>query len=81
MPVSFIRLPAKINMGIASRAKFCVSERTSCTGMVKGRMPPCCRKKVKPEMPMAKATGIPVSNRTAKTISTKVIVSPPLPFH
>jgi len=76
IPVSFIKLPAKINIGMASSAKFCVSERTRCTGMVRGRLG-CCRKKMNPEMPMAKVTGIPSTSKATNTTKTHVMSVPP----
>ena len=36
MPAKFIRLPDRMNIGMARSAKFCVWVTVSCTGMVKG---------------------------------------------
>jgi hypothetical protein len=65
IPAPFIRLPASINMGTARSAKFCDWETESCMGIVIGRFR-FCRKNIKPDMPMAKATGIPVNSNNNK---------------
>ena len=59
-----------MNSGTASSAKFCVSEMVSWIGMVEGSSG-CCRKNTQPEMPMANATGIPISSSTANATSTQ----------
>src|SRR5262245_35490107 len=69
MPELFMKFPARMNSGIASSAKFCVSVTVSWIGMVKGSSG-CCRKNTVPEMPMANATGIPRSSRTVNTTRT-----------
>jgi hypothetical protein len=72
IPVSFRRLAANIKRGIASNGKFCVCEIGSCIIIVKGS---CgfCRKKTVPEMPMAKATGIPITRKMINRINTSSI--------
>ena len=72
MPELFIKLPARMNSGTASSAKFCVSVMVSWIGMVDGSSG-CCRKNTQPEMPMANATGMPISSRTVKAIRTSSI--------
>ncbi len=76
MPVSFSRLPASTNSGMASSMKLCVPESTSCTGIVSGRLP-CCRKNAMPEMPNAKATGIPMSMNAANRMITSSMSASP----
>jgi hypothetical protein len=44
----------------------------SWIGIVEGSSG-CCRKKTQPEMPMAKATGIPMSSRTVNAMTTQSI--------
>ncbi len=72
MPEWFMKLPASTNSGTASSAKFCVSVIVSCTGMVEGNSG-CWKKNTRPEMPIAKATGMPISIRIVKAIRTSVI--------
>ena len=72
MPELFMKLPARMNSGTASSAKFCVCVIVSCTGIVGGSSG-CCRKKTVPEMPIANATGMPINSSTAKTRSTSSI--------
>jgi hypothetical protein len=77
IPAPFIRLPARINIGTASNAKFCAWETVSCMGMVIGRLG-FCRKKINPDIPIAKATGIPVrrNNKNAH-ITNSILKIPP----
>ena len=72
MPALFIRLPARMKSGTASSAKFCVSVMVSWIGMVEGSSG-CWRKNTQPEMPMANATGMPISNSTVNATSTQII--------
>ena len=51
-----------MNSGTASSAKFCVSVTVSWIGMVDGSSG-CCRKNSAPEMPIAKATGMPMQQQ------------------
>ena len=67
-----MKLPASTKSGTASSAKFCVSVIVSCTGMVEGSSG-CWKKNTRPEMPIAKATGMPISIRIVKAIRTSVI--------
>ena len=69
MPELLRKLPARMNSGTASSAKFCVSVTVSWIGMVEGSSG-CCRKNSVPEMPMAKATGMPISSSTVKAMRT-----------
>ena len=69
MPELLRKLPARMNSGTASSAKFCVSVTVSWIGMVAGSSG-CCRKKSAPEMPIAKATGMPISRSTVKAMRT-----------
>ena len=69
MPELLRKLPARMNSGTASSAKFCVSVTVSWIGMVGGSSG-CCRKNSAPEMPMAKATGMPISNSTVNAMRT-----------
>ena len=69
MPELLRKLPARMNSGTASRAKFCVSVTVSWIGMVNGSSG-CCRKNSVPEMPMANATGMPISSSTVKAMRT-----------
>jgi hypothetical protein len=73
IPAPFIRLPARINIGTARSAKFCVWEIESCMGMVIGRLR-CCRKNRNPDIPIAKATGIPVRRNNVNTHTTNSIL-------
>ena len=70
MPELLRKLPARMNSGTASSAKFCVSVTASWIGIVEGSSG-CCRKNTLPEMPIANATGMPSSRRTVKTIRTE----------
>jgi hypothetical protein len=72
IPAPFIRLPASINIGIASNAKFCDWETESCMGIVIGRLG-FCRKKINPDIPIAKATGIPVRRNNINAHMTNSI--------
>ena len=65
IPVLFIRLPAKINSGIASMVKDWVVDRDFCTRIVHG-ISGLIRKKENPDTAMAKATGIPRNRRIKK---------------
>jgi hypothetical protein len=67
-----------MNMGTASKAKFWVWEIESCMGMVIGRFE-FCRKNMNPDIPMAKAIGIPVRSNKRKTQLTKSILKKLLP--
>ena len=71
MPELLRKLPARMNSGTASSAKFCVSVTVSWIGMVIGNSG-CCRKNSTPEMPIAKATGMPISSRTVNAMRTRV---------
>ena len=79
MPELLRKLPARMNSGTASRAKFCVSVTVTWIGMVAGNSG-CCRKNSVPEMPMAKAIGMPSSSRTVKAIRT-ISMGPFQPRH
>ena len=59
MPELLRKLPARMKSGTGKQRKFCVSVTVSWIGMVAGSSG-CCRKKSAPEMPIAKATGIPI---------------------
>ena len=72
IPEAFIRVPAKINKGTASKVTFWVWEIGSCTMVIRGNSG-CCRKKVAPAIPTAKPTGIPRKSSTRKTIVTSSI--------
>jgi hypothetical protein len=72
IPDLFITLPATMNSGTASSAKFCVCDTVTCIGIVNGNSE-CWRKNSVPEMPMAKATGMPISNKTPKAMATMSI--------
>jgi hypothetical protein len=69
-------LPASINIGTASNAKFCAWETVSCMGMVIGRLG-FCRKNINPDIPIAKATGIPVRRNNANAHMTNSILKIP----
>ena len=69
MPELLRKLPARMNSGTASSAKFCVSVTVSWIGMVIGSSG-CCRKNSTPEMPIANATGMPISSRIVNAMST-----------
>ena len=75
MPQEFMRLPARMNSGMASIVKLWEVEMDFCTSTVMGRSR--TRKKVKPERPMEKATGMPVSSRTRKTTIAIYIIRCP----
>ena len=64
MPQLFIRLPARMNRGMASMVKLCEVEMDFCTRTVMGRLR--IRKNEKPDRPMENATGIPSSRKTKK---------------
>ncbi len=66
MPLSFIRCPASTKKGTASSGKLWLIVAIFCTPMDIG-MIGSVRKKTKPEMPMAKATGAPMTMSTTKT--------------
>src|SRR5688572_26147306 len=72
IPALFIRLPARMNIGTARSAKFCVSVTVSWIGMVEGSSG-CWRKNTQPEMPIANATGMPISRKTVKATRTQII--------
>ena len=58
-----------MNSGTASSAKFCVSVTVSWIGMVAGSSG-CWRKNSAPEIPIANATGMPITISTAKAMRT-----------
>jgi hypothetical protein len=68
------KLPAMMKSGMASSAKFCVCDTVSWIGMVEGSSG-CCRKKTQPEMPIANATGMPMTSSTRNAITTQVIAA------
>ncbi len=72
MPELLRKLPARMKSGTASSAKFCVSVTVSWIGMVAGSSG-CCRKNSAPEMPIAKATGMPIRRSTVKAMRTMSI--------
>ena len=78
IPVLFIRLPAKINSGIASMVKDWVVDSERCTRIVHG-ISGRVRKNAKPEMAMAKATGIPRNKITRKNPIALSTSHPPIP--
>ena len=66
-----------MNSGTARSAKFCACVSGICTMMVAGRLL-CCTKNSAPEMPTAKAIGMPTIRKTInamKTISMTRITS------
>ena len=67
MPLSFMRWPAKTKNGTASSGKLWLMVAIFCTAIDIG-MPPSVAKKMKPEMPMANATGAPISMSTKKSM-------------
>ena len=69
MPDLFMKLPAMMNSGTASRAKFCVCVIVSWIGMVDGSSG-CSRKNRAPDIPMANATGMPMTSRMTKAQAT-----------
>jgi hypothetical protein len=76
MPEWLRKLPAMMKSGIASSAKFCVCDTVSWIGMVEGSSG-CCRKNTQPAMPIANATGMPMTSSTAKAIATQVTAARP----
>ena len=76
MPEWLRKLPAMMKSGIASSAKFCVCETVSWIGMVEGSSG-CCRKNTQPAMPMANATGMPMTSSSAKATTTQIIAARP----
>ena len=67
MPLSFMRWPASTKNGTASSGKLWLIEAIFCTPTDSG-MPASTTKNTKPAMPVAKATGIPTTMHTTKTM-------------
>ena len=66
MPLSFIRWPASTKNGTASSGKLWLMLAIFCTPIESG-MPALVMKKMKPAMPVAKATGMPTTMSTTKS--------------
>jgi hypothetical protein len=73
IPVSFIRLPAKIKNGIARKVNDCVWATTRWTNTVQGTARSMMKYPI-PDMPITKAIGMPMSNNTTNKINNKTIV-------
>jgi hypothetical protein len=76
IPLSFIRWPASTKKGTASSGKLCETVAMRCTPIDIGMMSEV-RKNMKPEIPMANATGAPSRRRTKKTTPIKSKVRAP----
>src|SRR5690606_38598237 len=72
MPLAFIKWPARTKNGTARSGKLWLIEATFCTAMDSG-MPESMTKKTKPAIPVAKATGMPATMSTTKTIEISSI--------
>jgi hypothetical protein len=81
IPEAFMRLPAKINNGTASKLTLWVWEIGSWTIVLIGRSR-FCKKNKTPEIPIEKPTGIPIMRKTRNASITRVISVPhcDLPF-